>query len=118
MREPALVSLFTYGTLQLPAVQLEKYGRLLAGAADALPGYRIEQLNVEDRDVVRLSGKAEHPIAVASGEPSDRIPGIVYELTAEELAATDVYEVEPYTRIEVTLQSGRVAFAYVLPSTA
>lgn len=108
------IALFTYGTLQLPAVQLEKYGRLLEGESDALPGYRIEPLTVDDPDVLRLSGKAHHPIARRTGDPSDRIPGIVYVLSADELAATDAYEVEPYRRAEVTLESGRTAFAYVL----
>jgi gamma-glutamylcyclotransferase (GGCT)/AIG2-like uncharacterized protein YtfP len=111
-------SLFTYGTLQLPAVQLEKYRRLLEGSADVLPGYRIERLTIEDRDVMRLSGKAEHPIAVETGNPSDRIAGIVYQLDDAELAATDAYEVAPYTRVNVTLESGRRAFAYVCSPSA
>ena len=114
MTEGMTIALFTYGTLQLPAVQLETYGRLLAGETDVLPGYRIEPLVVDDPDVVRLSSKSQHPIARHSGEPSDRIAGVVYWLTAEELAATDAYEVAPYERAEVILESGRTAFAYVL----
>ena len=114
MTADATVSLFTYGTLQLPSVQLEKYGRLLDGTADVLPGFRLERLTVTDPDVVRLSGQAEHPIARRSGNESDRVPGIVYEISHDELAATDAYEVEPYAREEVTLDSGCRAFAYVL----
>ena len=113
MEQPA-ISLFTYGTLQLPQVQLEKYGRLLEGQSDALPGYRLELLAITDPDVVRLSGKADHPIARFSGLPTDRVAGIVYEMSERELAATDAYEVEPYTRVAVKLESGRTAFAYVL----
>ena len=114
MSADAPIALFTYGTLQLPAVQIEKYGRLLSGEADVLPGYRIEPTQVDDPDVVRLSGKSQHPIARYSGIASDRIAGIVYRLTADELAVTDAYEVEPYVRTEVVLESGRKAFAYVL----
>ena len=113
MDEP-MVSLFTYGTLQLPQVQLEKYGRLLDGKADVLPGYRLERLEVDDPDVVRLSGKSDHPIARYSGHASDRVTGIAYDISEGELAATDAYEVEPYDRVEVVLESGRRAFAYVL----
>ena len=116
MRPDAGIALFSYGTLQLPSVQQEKYGRLLEGAADALPGYRIEPIDIDDADVVRLSGKSRHPIARRTGDPDDRIAGIVYLLTEAELAATDAYEVEPYVRVEVTLLSGRTAFAYVLES--
>jgi gamma-glutamylcyclotransferase (GGCT)/AIG2-like uncharacterized protein YtfP len=109
-----VVRIFSYGTLQLPAVQLEKYGRLLEGTADALTGYRIERLRVTDADVVRLSGQGEHPIARRSGDAGDRVAGIVYEISEGELAVTDDYEVEPYARVEVALESGRRAFAYVL----
>ena len=108
------VALFTYGTLQLAPVQMEKYGRLLAGEEDVLPGYRIERISVDDPDVVRLSGKSQHPIARHSGDPADRVSGLVYRLSPEELAVTDAYEVEPYRRVEVALESGRRAFAYVL----
>jgi len=109
-----IVSIFTYGTLQLPEVQREKYGRLLEGTEDVLPGYGIKRLSISDPDVLRLSGKGEHPIANRSGDPADRIAGIVYEISEDELAATDAYEVAPYTRVEVTLESGQQAFAYVL----
>ena len=114
MTANADIALFSYGTLQLPAVQMEKYGRLLEGQEDALLLYRIDLLTVDDPDVVRLSGKSQHPIARYSGDPSDRIAGVVFMLTEDELATTDDYEVAPYQRVEVTLESGRTAFAYVL----
>lgn len=114
MTDTANVSLFSYGTLQLAQVQLEKYGRLLDGMSDGLPGYRLERLVITDPDVLRLSGNSEHPIARLSGQNSDRIAGVVYQINQRELAATDAYEVEPYTRVEVDLESGRRAFAYVL----
>ena len=65
--------------------------------------------------MVRLSGKSVHHIARESGNPADRIPGMVFELSAAELAATDAYEVDAYARVEVTLESGARAFAYVGP---
>ena len=114
MKPRAPIALFSYGTLQLPAVQREKYGRLLDGVADALPGYRIEPIEIDDPDVIRLSGKSRHPIARRSIDPTDQIEGVVYLLTEAELEATDAYEVDPYVRVTVTLRSGRTAFAYVL----
>ena len=108
-------ALFSYGTLQLREVQVANYGRELAGEPDALRGYRVADIEVESPDVVRLSGKAVHPLARHSGDPADRIDGVVFELSAAELAATDDYEVEPYRRIEVVLESGRTAWAYVGP---
>jgi hypothetical protein len=107
--------LFSYGTLQLPEVQLATYGRRLDGTEDALHGYRLEQLVITDPEVVRLSGKPVHTIARHSGDPADRIAGVRFDLTDAELAATDAYEVDAYGRTEVELESGTRAFVYVGP---
>lgn len=109
----ASIALFSYGTLQLPEVQLGTYGRLLAGRPDLLLGYRLAPLEISDPEVVRLSGRAVHHIARRTGDPEDRIPGFVFELTVAELEATDAYEVDAYARVEVTLASGAQAFIYV-----
>ncbi|MCH8616959.1 gamma-glutamylcyclotransferase [Sphingomonas sp. SM33] len=105
--------LFSYGTLQQPEVQRANYGRLLDGAPDALVGYRLEALAITDPEIVRVSGKAVHTIARYTGDPSDRIEGIRFELTEAELAATDRYEVDAYARADVILESGAHAFVYV-----
>ncbi|MES2137727.1 MAG: gamma-glutamylcyclotransferase family protein [Pseudomonadota bacterium] len=110
------VALFCYGTLQQPEVQRANYGRLLEGKADVLAGYRLTLLNITDPQVVGISGKAVHTIARATDDPADRIPGTVFELTEQELVATDRYEVDAYARIAVTLESGRRAFVYVAPA--
>jgi hypothetical protein len=109
----ATIPLFSYGTLQLPDVQRANYGRLLDGTPDVLAGHRLEPVVIDDPDVVRLSGKAVHRIARATGDPADRIAGVVFLLTRDELAATDAYETGAYDRVEVMLESGRTAFAYV-----
>jgi hypothetical protein len=116
MADAPTVRLFAYGTLQQRDVQLATYGRLLEGAPDVLAGFRLERLSITDPDVVRLSGKAVHSIARRSGDLTDRIPGVTFLLTGDELAATDRYEVDVYARVEVTLISGAVAFAYVGPA--
>ena len=113
-----LVRLFAYGTLQQREVQLATYGRLLDGLPDVLAGYRLDPLTISDPEVVRLSGKAVHWIARASGDPADRIPGIVFRLTGEELEATDRYEVDAYQRVDVVLESGTSAIAYAGPACA
>ncbi len=108
-------ALFSYGTLLLREVQRANYRRELVGEPDELVGYRIVDLVVADPTIVGLSGKAVHPIARHTGDPADRIEGMRFELSEAELAATDDYEVEPYRRIEVTLESGTTAWAYVGP---
>ena len=115
MTRPADVALFSYGTLQLPAVQLATYGRLLEGRPDALRGFALVPLPVSDPEVVRVSGLAVHQIAKRTGDPADILPGVVFALTAAELDTTDRYEVDAYARIEVTLASKTTAFVYVGP---
>ena len=108
-----LAYLFAYGTLQQPAVQRANFGRELDGYPDDLPGYRLEVTQIADANVVSLSGSAEHPIAVATGNPADSVAGTAFEVTIAELAAADRYEVDSYVRIAVELRSGRQAWVYV-----
>ena len=112
------IPLFSYGTLQLREVQLANYGRELDGSPDALIGYRLITLPDRDPDAVRISGTKTHMVARETGDPADRVPGIVFLLTAEELAATDQYEGSDYGRAELTLESGRRALVYVKPNPA
>ncbi|CAN3702536.1 hypothetical protein MMX123_02560 [Microbacterium sp. MM2322] len=105
--------LFTYGTLQLPDVQLDTFGRLVGGDADALPGYRLEWTDIDDERVAELSGLDKHPILRHTGDAHDRVFGRVLTLTAEELDAADEYEVSLYRRASVSLASGLRAWVYV-----
>lgn len=109
----AEVALFSYGTLQLPEVQRANYGRLLEGSPDALPGHRLEPVEIDDPEVVRVSGKPVHTIARATGNPADRVAGVLFLLSGAELEATDAYETAAYTRVEARLESGRTAWVYV-----
>jgi hypothetical protein len=109
------VPLFSYGTLRQPEVQRGTYGRLLDGRPDALTGYRLAPLTITDPAVVALSGAPVHMIARRTGDPADRIAGVVFALTPAELEATDAYEGDAYARIEVGLESGIRAFIYIGP---
>lgn len=105
--------LFSYGTLQLPAVQQATFGRLLSGEADALVGFRRTMVEIEDPQVVATSGASHHPIVEASGEAGDRVDGTVFAISAAELARADAYEVDAYVRVEAVLASGGRAWVYV-----
>jgi gamma-glutamylcyclotransferase (GGCT)/AIG2-like uncharacterized protein YtfP len=105
--------LFSYGTLQDPAVQRANFGRELEGRAATLPGYAERLLEITDPDVVATSGKTHHPIVVETGEDTDRVPGTVFEVTDEELIAADKYEVGDYHRVLLSLDSGVRAWVYV-----
>jgi gamma-glutamylcyclotransferase (GGCT)/AIG2-like uncharacterized protein YtfP len=107
-----VVLLFSYGTLRDSAVQMANFGRLLSGRPDSLPGYTLSPIAIDDPAVVALSGKSQHMIAKRSAT-GDEVTGVVFEITAEELAAADRYEVSDYRRVLVTLKSGVKSWVYV-----
>ena len=105
--------LFSYGTLRQEAVQLATFGRLLRGAADILPGHALSMVEITDPDVIAKSGSSRHPILRPSADPDDEVAGMVFEVTDDELAAADRYEVSDYRRVAVRLKSGLEAWVYV-----
>ncbi len=105
--------LFSYGTLQQEDVQRATFGRLLSGKADELVGYEQSMVRIDDDAVVAASGKTHHPIVRPSGRPDSRVPGTVFEITDDELAHADRYEVDAYRRVAAALASGRTAWVYV-----
>lgn len=107
-----MVRLFSYGTLQQQSVQLSSFGRLLIGAPDALPGWKREMVEITDPDVLAKSGMRFHPIIVPGGA-CDEVAGMVFEITEDELASADRYEVADYKRIAVRLKTGTEAWVYV-----
>lgn len=111
--ESDTVSLFSYGTLRQPEVQLATFGRLLEGRPDALAGFAVSPMTILDPHVIEVSGKDVHTIARPTGDPADRIEGMVFRVTSAELDSADRYESGPIRRIEVRLVSGEEAFVYV-----
>ena len=107
-----MIHLFSYGTLQQNGVQMSSFGRLLKGAPDALPGWKSEMVEITDPDVLAKSGMRFHPIVVP-GSASDEVAGMMFEITEDELASADRYEVADYKRIAVRLKSGTEAWVYV-----
>ncbi len=105
--------LFSYGTLQQDEVQVATFGRLLHGDRDQLVGFEQSVLTINDPYVVETSGKSEHLIVRFTGDEASRVPGMVFEITHEELARADDYEVKEYSRITAELASGRQAWVYV-----
>ena len=105
--------LFSFGTLQQRDVQQATFGRFLHGTADELLGFHQSMVKIEDADVVRTSGKTHHPIVARTGRPDDRVAGTVFEVTQEELAQADRYEVSDYKRVAAQLASGRTAWVYI-----
>lgn len=105
--------LFSYGTLQLPAVQIENFGRELVGNADSIRGYRLAQLKITDPQVIATSGRDVHPILIPTGDDADLVSGMVFLLSPAELLRADSYEVDDYQRVLADCSSGEQAWVYV-----
>jgi hypothetical protein len=108
----ATIRLFSYGTLRQRDVQQALFGRAPESAPDALTGHALSTIAIADPGVVETSGLAIHLIVEETGDPADRVEGLVLSLTPAELAATDAYETADYVRVVVTLASGLEAFVY------
>jgi hypothetical protein len=113
MDEQETEFLFTYGTLQTEAVQIATFGRKLDARPDALVGYRIVTIEIEDQDFVAVSGTARHRNLQFTGAPSDIVEGTLLSLTHHELALADSYEPSGYQRVQVRPQSGSTAWVYL-----
>lgn len=105
--------LFSYGTLQDPDVQLDTFGRLVAGDDDALQGFTVDYAEIDDPRATGPSAHSVHPIVRPTGNTLDKVTGKALRVTEDELDAADEYQLELYRRIEVTLRSGRAAWVYV-----
>ncbi|WP_082504926.1 gamma-glutamylcyclotransferase family protein [Chryseobacterium sp. Leaf405] len=105
--------LFSYGTLQMEQVQMETFGRILEGEKEFLTGFKLEMLKITDAEVLTKSNQKYHPILVFSGNITDEVEGILFEVTDEEILQADEYEVDDYKRIETVFKSGKSGFIYV-----
>ena len=103
--------LFSYGTLQKAEVQLKLFGRLLNGTSDVLTGYETNRFEISDE--VFLAKGEQCVQLTATPTPDGKIDGTVFEVSSEELAHADTYEPAGYSRIEVTLGSGKKAWIYL-----
>src|SRR5262249_1285032 len=112
LRGRTMPLLFSYGTLQQPAVQMSTFGRLLRGQPDEIVGFEKSLLEIDDPQFVATSGSAHHAIVQFNGRSESRVSGTVLELTDDELAKADRYEPAGYKRVHAMLASGRTAWVY------
>lgn len=98
---------FSYGTLRSKEIQMRVFNRRLTGAPDQLLGYKLKDLKIEEE-----FGIEDYHVAIASENPSDKIDGILFNISNADLAKIDLFESNAYKRIQVTLKSGTVAWIY------
>ncbi|MDF0707781.1 gamma-glutamylcyclotransferase family protein [Flagellimonas okinawensis] len=95
--------LFSYGTLQDLQVQEYIFGRLLKGKTDMVLGFRKLDNAVYGR----------YPLVIKTNDPKDKVPGMAYEVNADDLKKADIYETSAYKRQKFPLESGAEAWIYI-----
>lgn len=96
--------LFSYGSLQQPAVQRRILGREPPGSADEVIGF--------ERVLIRRAGK-ELANIVRNGRADSRVAGTVFEISDADLLVVDAYEgTDSYVRMQAVLASGGEAWLY------
>lgn len=110
---PCPIKVFSYGTLQLDAVQQAIFGHRLSGKPDRLRKYSLSTLQISNPDVIATSGIAEHSVALYTGNDVDFVDGMVFDLSEDDLVLADAYEAADYKRIQIQLDSGTLAWLYI-----
>ncbi len=107
--------LFSYGTLQRTDVQIAAFGRELAGRPDVLSGYCLTRVPIQDPAAAAELGETHYFNVEPAPGAGEEVPGLLFELTLEELTAADRYEEDAgYGRIRVTLRSGQTCWVYLI----
>lgn len=109
--------LFSYGTLQKEKVQLDLFGRILAGAKDELKGYQTSLIEIKDPLFLAKDKEKFQQTVAPSDDKTNSVYGTALEVTEEELLITDEYEPNNYKRIKVKLESGKEAWIYIADKT-
>jgi len=109
--------LFSYGTLQNDQVQLNLFGKCLAGSPDRLTGYKIVSIEITDKEFLSKGEQKIQRTLVFSNNSRDTIEGMALEISPGELLMADQYEPENYKRISVMLESGKQAWIYAAVQT-
>lgn len=86
---------------------------MIQGQRDELLGFEQSSITIEDPQVIATSGKTVHTIVRFNGRNDSRVTGTVFEITDEELANADRYEVAAYKRVAAMLASGKQAWVYI-----
>ena len=106
--------IFSYGSLRQTEVQIRTYGRPLHGKPDTLIGFEKSQVPIEDAKRRAIHQQTHYSNVIPAPNASSGVDGMVFEITNEELIATDRYEaLDGYSRIEAVLTSGSRAWVYV-----
>ena len=96
--------LFVYGSLTDPEVQQLFIGRIIKGIPCSVAGYKLTETGY---------GKRTFPALIHEPHNSQKINGLVLDLTDTELLAIDQNQGQPYKRVKTVLSDKSTAWIYI-----
>lgn len=105
--------LFIHATLQNRELQLDTIGRAPDAEPDVLPGHTVDFVEIRDCRFSDQLGTTRYPQVRATGDPLDKVTGLVLHVSEDELEAVDQIEASLFWRKRAALGSGREAWVYV-----
>lgn len=105
--------LFFYDRFKSPGLQLQHYGRKLSGTQDTLSGYALNNSMINGFSMTENGESTMSCMAIKSKESGDKITGMVYEVTGEELVRTDQLSDPNSKRVLATTDSGVEVWVYI-----
>lgn len=109
--------LFSYDILNSQDIQLQIYGRRLDGMDDTLSGYTLKDSNLNGSKVKDNRTRTLSQHAIKTKDPKDKVKGMLYEITGEELVQTDRHILKNYHRVLETTDSGAEVWLYMENNT-
>lgn len=107
--------LFVYGSLRRGQhAHAQLHGARFLQVTHTLAGYSVQQLESPGGPLPMLVRPPYRP-SQSAGDPSDSVPGELYELSSAHLHWLDQYEDTRYLRARVSLRGGVSAWAYCMP---
>ena len=85
--------------------------------SDSLSYYELGFITITDPSVLAISQQNQHTIIHFSGNPNDKVNGVVLKITEAELLNFDKYETSDYQRVSVCLDSGITCYIRITSNT-
>lgn len=105
--------LFSYDTSKLTALQLQNNGKEPKRTKAVLSGYKLNGSDTNDPSSIEKDVTHHQVIAIKSKEKSDKIEGVVFKISGEELLQIDKQNLSNYKRVLEKTDIGTDVWVYV-----
>ena len=98
LRHPVPLRIGDRAALRDPQLQRDTFGRVPPTEPDTLHGYTADYVEIHDSRFTDRTGLTVHPQLRHTGNPHDKVVGVLLRLTVDELDAIDEVEAAMFRR--------------------